>query len=859
LKLKRFLALLLTVVMVMPLGASNLTAKAETEGLYTYSVSNDEAVITDVSTSIEGDVTIPENFNGYPVTGIGDYAFEKCVKIESITLPNSITKIGEMAFYDCYALTGVYVEDITAWCKIDFKDSWSNPLCYAGKLYVNNELVTDLVIPEGVTSIKDYTFYNCNNLTSITLPESVKSIGNSAFYDCFNIANITIPNSVKSIGDRAFYDCYALTDIVIPDSVISIGRYVFCWCNSLKNITVGNGVKTIDGYAFNHCDSLTSITIPNSVISIGECAFEDCNSLTGVYITDLAAWCNIDFYDEESNPLYYAKKLYLNNELVTDLVIPDGVTDIGDYAFWYCNSITSVTIPESVTHIGSMAFWICDSLTGVYITDMAAWCNIDFYNSASNPLDHAKNLYLNNELVTDLVIPEGVTRIGYSTFYNCDSIRSVIISDSVKSIDMYAFGHCKNLISVTISNSVNHIDNNAFDGSKSIVSITVEDANPNYSSLDGVLFNKNQTTLVYYPSGKDDKKYTIPYSVNKICYYAFSDCSNLESIHIISEIEDLYAVFYWCKSLVNVHIESEIEEIGISAFNNCTNLKSIFIPDTVKVIKIQAFEDCTSLTDVWYSGSKSDRQNIDIKGMNDALENATWHYNAKSTNGHIYDGVCDRTCNLCGEKRTAPEHKYKSVITKATLSKNGKKEYKCTVCGYIASKKITIYRPYSFKISNKNYTYNGKVRKPTVTVKGSDGKIISSKNYTVTYSSGRKNVGKYKVTIKFKGNYSGTKTIYFTIKPPKTTVSSLTAYAKKLKVKITKKSSQVTGYQIQYSTSKKFSSYKTKTVTSYKTTSAYLTGLKAKTTYYVRVRTYKTVNGKKYYSDWSSYKYKKTK
>ena len=166
----------------------------------------------------------------------------------------------------------------------------------------------------------------------------------------------------------------------------------------------------------------------------------------------------------------------------------------------------------------------------------------------------------------------------------------------------------------------------------------------------------------------------------------------------------------------------------------------------------------------------------------------------------------------------------------------------------------------SLKLSTTTYTYNGDAKKPSVTVKNASGtKLTKDTDYTVSYASGRKNVGTYKVTIKMKGNYTGTKTLTFKINPPKTTVSKVTAAKKSLKVTISKKSTQVTGYQIQYSTSKKFTSAKTKTISSYKTTSATISSLKAKTTYYVRVRTYKTVDGKKYYSDWSTYKYKKTK
>jgi len=205
------------------------------------------------------------------------------------------------------------------------------------------------------------------------------------------------------------------------------------------------------------------------------------------------------------------------------------------------------------------------------------------------------------------------------------------------------------------------------------------------------------------------------------------------------------------------------------------------------------------------------------------------------------------------------KHTYKTTTSKATLTKNGKIEKKCSVCGYVASTSTTIRRIDAVKLSATTYTYNGKTKRPSVTVKDSAGKTISSSNYTVTYASGCKNVGKYKVTVKFKGNYSGTKTLYFKINPVKTTVSKLTPGKKSLKVYITKKTGQVTGYQNQYSTSKTFKSSKTKTISGYKTTSAAIKSLKAKKTYYVRVRTYKTVSGAKYYSGWSAYKYTKTK
>ena len=222
---------------------------------------------------------------------------------------------------------------------------------------------------------------------------------------------------------------------------------------------------------------------------------------------------------------------------------------------------------------------------------------------------------------------------------------------------------------------------------------------------------------------------------------------------------------------------------------------------------------------------------------------------------HIYDNACDADCNVCGNVRTV-KHAYKTTLTKATLSKNGSIVKKCSVCGKTESTSV-IYSPKTFKLSATSYTYSGGYKKPTVTVKDSKGKTLKNgTDYTVSYKN-NKNVGTATATVTFKGKYSGSKKLSFTIKPKDTSLSKLTVGKKRLTVSW-KKNSSVSGYQIQYSTSNRFSSPKTVTVKSYKTTSLTLKNLKSKKAYYVRIRTYKTVNGKKIYSDWSAKALKKT-
>lgn len=323
----------------------------------------------------------------------------------------------------------------------------------------------------------------------------------------------------------------------------------------------------------------------------------------------------------------------------------------------------------------------------------------------------------------------------------------------------------------------------------------------------------------------DITKVVISEGVTSIGNQAFAGCKNLKSIEIPKEITSIgnYA-FLGCRSLESVEIPEGVTSIGFYAFSTCTSLKSVVIPKELKSIGNDAFYNCENLT--IYSARDSYAEKYAKK------------------NDISFVAIC--------------QHEYKTTITKATTSKDGLSVTECSVCGNVKSK-TTIYRPKTVTLSTTSYTYNGKVKKPSVTVKDSKGKTISSSNYTVTYASGCKNVGTYKVTIKLKGNYSGTLTKTFKINPAATSISKLTAKSKGFTAKWTKKTTQVTGYQIQYSTSSSFSNAKKVTISKNSTTSKTISKLAKNKKYYVRIRTYKTVNGTKYYSSWSSKKSIKTK
>lgn len=269
------------------------------------------------------------------------------------------------------------------------------------------EDLTSITIPNSVTSIGDYAFFNCTGLTSITIPDGVTSIGGNTFRRCSGLTSIVIPNSVTGIGERSFEGCSSLTSVTIPNSVTSLGERAFSGCSGLTSpvynstlfaylptsysgsYNIPEGIKEICSGAFSGCSGLTSITIPNSVTSIGSDAFSGCKSLSTVHISDLAAWCNIQFDDPwSSNPLSIAHHLYLNGEEVKELVIPDDMTSICSFAFFGYSSLTSVTIPNSVTSIGMGAFYNCSNLMDVMVKTRTP---INIFDAFSNEALHGYN------------------------------------------------------------------------------------------------------------------------------------------------------------------------------------------------------------------------------------------------------------------------------------------------------------------------------------------------------------------------------------------------------------------------------------------------------------------------------------
>ena len=337
-------------------------------------------------------VTIPDG-----ITSIGECAFKDCVRLISIAIPESVTSIGGNAFMACRDLESVYISDLVAYLNISFGRGESNPTQYASELYLNNEQVTEIDIPDGIKQIPVYAFDGCSSLTRVTIPDSVTSIGKRAFCGCGLRDELIIPDSVKSIGDDAFSGCRDLTSINIGSGVKSIGNHAFARCSQLTSITIPDNVISIGGYAFENCSGLTDAVIGNGVVTIGTYAFSRCKNMENISIG--------------SGVMNIGNFAFAQCIKLTDVRIPDNVLSIGGGAFAWCDNLSSVEIGDNVISIGFEAFQFCPELT-----------NITFPGNVSTIGRRAFKYCRKLNLVT---IPKSVKKIEESAFLDCDAIKYV--------------------------------------------------------------------------------------------------------------------------------------------------------------------------------------------------------------------------------------------------------------------------------------------------------------------------------------------------------------------------------------------------------------------------------------------------
>ena len=458
---------------------------------------------------------------GNSVKILPNNAFSGCTGLTEITIPNSVTSIGSDAFKGCTGLNDVNIEDLSAWCKIDFGNDSANPLSYAKKLNLNRTEITGLIIPNDITEIKGYSFYNCAGLTYITVPNSVTSIGNSAFNGCNGLTKLVLEDGTEQISGLSFPDS--------PIETLYLGRNTISAFvggkTTLKEVTIGNSITEIGNSAFNGCSGLTEVTIPNSVTAIGASAFWNCTGLAKVSIGN--------------SVVTIGSSAFKNCTGLTEVIIPNSVTTIGNEAFNGCTSLKgTLIIPQSVTSIGNDTFNKCYGLNELIIADgtevlTLGYCNDLYEGYWRKGLFgdcRLEKLYLGRNLNYETT-PDYNT----SPFYRNATLKEVVIGNTVTSISNKAFLVCSLMTSVTIPNSVTTIGDYAFSGCTGLTEVT------------------------------------IPNSVTTIGSYAFYDCKGLTEITIPNSVKTIgtYA-FERCSDLTSISIGNSVTSIGDGAFSRCS-------------------------------------------------------------------------------------------------------------------------------------------------------------------------------------------------------------------------------------------------------------------------------------------------
>ena len=596
-------------------------------------------------------------------------------------------------------------------------------------------------------------------------------------------STVTIPSTINGkkvtrIGDEALSDYLNITNVIIPNGVTSIGSKAFSGCYNLKNVTIPSSVTSIGSKAFMACFSLKNITVDsnnkNYVIKDGVLFNKKQTNLICCPAGSKGT------YTIPSTVTSIEEDAFGGCYKITSIIIPSSIKSIGDCAFEACG-ITSVTIPNSVTSIGKDAFSGCSDLASVTIPSSVTSIGDGAFGGCSG--------------LTSITIPKSVKSIGNGTFYGCDKLTSITIPDGVKSIGDSAFEFCSSLTSITIPSSVTSIGDSVFEYCKKLTNIT------------------------------------IPNSVTSIGDYAFRYCESLTRITIPNSVTSIgYDAFSNCSKLIDINIPSSVTSIAYGTFSWCANLKSVTIPSSVTSIEEDAFYGCNNLNDVYYNGTKSEWENIEISNLyNDPLTNATIHYNSTGDN-YTQKEISSCTISLPTATQYFRGTRIRPVVTikdgtkvlksgtdytvsytnnlsvgKATVTITGKGDYTGTVTKNFNIVQRSIGNC-DVELGAANYYFNGTRIKPSVKVY-CNGTEMYNGNYTVAYSNNL-SAGTATITLTGKKNLKGTVTKTFKINPRNIanctislTKNSANKYQPNVAVKIGSNTIYNGNYTVKYTTS----------------------------------------------------------
>ena len=516
-------------------------------------------------------------------------------------MPDSVARIGNYAFRSCAGLTNV-----------------------------------DL--PTSLKHVGEYAFYGCTGWDALQLPPGVESIARCAFCQCSRFPELILPNSITNVGVSAFDKCSSVTSLAISTSLTNIEYGTFSNLKALTEVTVPEGIESIGQYAFSGCGNLRSFRIPPTVAFVDDYAFNGCGNIKEVHISDLAAWCCVKFGGNRpdppntwANPLSPGKAaLFLNGDEICDLVVPDGIGEVMNHAFYYCTNLTSVVLSDSVTNIAKSAFCYCSG-------------------------------------ITNIVFSRNLKGIGSYAFNQCPSLRSVSLPESLSTLGMYAFSGCVSLENVRVPGTVDAIGQYAFSGCTALNTVTVEEGVTKIGV--GAFCDATQLTAVSIPTGVQSVGanafancgsfvVSIADGATEICDNAFANCKTLTAVAIPSTVTNIgNSAFLQCSNLVSLSLPLSLERIGNNAFNGCAKISELEFPAALSEIGAQAFANCDSIGELFVHGnvrSIGERAFSDMECLSNVVINAKKPegYRCPAASILLEDG--DWLCEGDGAYKSAP-------------------------------------------------------------------------------------------------------------------------------------------------------------------------------------------------------------